>query len=91
VQNAKHKTQSYNLKLKANSKIIPNYFKVFQIIPNQYQNPKFKTKFKRKAHPAPLWAYSPEWCWAKFKMPSSLLYPPLRHKSEGRIKVGRVF
>jgi len=37
IDSAKRKTQS--VKLKANSKIIPNYFKVFQIIPNQYQNP----------------------------------------------------
>jgi len=34
----KLKVQSAKLKRKANSKIIPNYFKVFQIIPNQYQN-----------------------------------------------------
>jgi len=34
----KLKAQSAKLKRKANSKIIPNYFKVFQIIPNQYQN-----------------------------------------------------
>jgi len=31
--------QSYSVKLKAISKIIPNYSKVLQIIPNQYQNP----------------------------------------------------
>jgi len=34
--------QSHSVKLKANSKIIPNYFKVFQIIPNQYQIQMFK-------------------------------------------------